>query len=446
MSRVATSPADAVRAHAMPLNGNAADLDGVVAMARDREFVLLGEASHGTHEFYRIRADITRRLMQELDFDAVVVEGDWPDVYRVNRYVQGATEDGTAREALGDFTRFPRWMWRNHVVENFIAWLHGFNAAQPAGSRRGMYGLDLYSLHRSAEAVIHYLANVDPAAAARAKERYGCLDHGGDAQRYGYAVAMGVTQSCQDEVVAQLADMLQQQAALHALSAGAEDDRGFSAQMNARVVQHAEAYYRGMFSSRVSTWNLRDSHMADTLFELHRYLSERRGRPARIAVWAHNSHLGDARATEVSRHGELNLGQLVRERAAGRCLLVGFTTSTGWVTAARDWDEPAEHHKVRPPIVDSIEQLFTSTSLERFFLPLRERAGIVPKEALQRAIGVIYRPETERQSHYFRVSLEQQFDAVFHLDETTALEPLDAGDTWRRPADVDLPETWPSGI
>lgn len=432
----------AVRSRAMPLTGGAGDLDGVMEMARGREFVLLGEASHGTHDFYRLRAAITRRLMMETDFDAVIVESDWPDMLRVNRYVQGAPEDGSARDALADFARFPRWMWRNRDVEAFVAWLRTFNETQER--KRGVYGLDLYSLHRSAAAVIDYLDRTDPHSAKRARERYGCLDHGGDAQQYGYSVAMGVSRSCEDEAIAQLAELLEERARAEE---GVTDDAHFHAAMNARVVRNAERYYRGMFSSRVNTWNLRDSHMCDTLFELHGHLSATLGRPARIVVWAHNSHLGDARATQVSDYGELNLGQLVRERALDRCLLVGFTTYTGHVTAARDWDEPAEHRWVRPALPDSVEELFARTRLDRFFLPLRGNEDALPARALERAIGVIYRPETERQSHYFNVSLAQQFDAVFHLDETTALEPLDATDAWRqREQRGDLPETWPSGI
>ncbi|HEX7047968.1 MAG TPA: erythromycin esterase family protein [Gammaproteobacteria bacterium] len=432
----------AIREQATPLKGSDRDYDVLLEMARDKQFVLLGEASHGTHEFYAMRAAITRRLIEELDFDAVIVEGDWPNVYRINRFVRGTSNDTTARESLGDFERFPRWMWRNRDVENFVAWLREYNAERDANRQSGMYGLDLYSLHDSAAAVVAYLDGVDPEAAKRARERYACLDHGGDPQAYGYSVSMGVTQSCQDEAAVQLMDLLRSRTQRLEADGLATEDEQFFAEMNARVVKNAEEYYRSMFGTRVSTWNLRDRHMAESLFELHLHLSEQRGRPAKIAVWAHNSHLGDARATQVSRYGELNLGQLVRERTGDDCLLVGFTTYTGYVTAARDWDAPAEHRRVQPALDDSIENLFENTGLENFFLPLRDADGL-PERALERAIGVIYRPESERQSHYFHVSLAKQFDAVFHLDETTALEPLDIGGTWTR---GDLPETWPTGI
>lgn len=427
-----------VRDNATCLTGGVHDYDELLAMAEDRHFLLLGEASHGTHEFYRMRADITRRLIDELDFDAVIVEGDWPDVYRANRFVRHLSDDVNANEALGNFTRFPRWMWRNRVVAEFVTWLRDCNRRRSADRQAGFYGLDLYSLHASAQAVIEYLDRVDPEAAQRARERYGCLDHGGDAQAYGYSVAMGVKPSCEKEAVAQLTELLRTRADVIARDGLAAEDEQFFAEANARVVRNAEAYYRGMFSSRVNTWNLRDTHMAETLFALHAHLSEQRGRPARIAVWAHNSHLGDARATQVSRYGEHNLGQLVRERAGDDALLVGFTTYTGFVTAARDWDAPAEHRWVRPALRDSVEHLFERTRLDRFFLPLHgSRETALREGALERAIGVIYRPETERQSHYFQVSLAGQFDAVFHLDETAALEPLD-----RR----EVPETYPFGV
>lgn len=446
MSRVAARSAlSEVRDKARRLQGRHGDYDELLDMARDRQFVLLGEASHGTHEFYAMRAEITQRLVEDLDFDAVIVEGDWPDVYRINRYVKNiSSRDTTPASALGDFRRFPRWMWRNREVEKFIGWLRAHNAQRSRVEQDGMYGLDIYSLHESAAAVIDYLENVDPERARYARDRYACLDHGGGPQLYGYSVSMGITPACEDQAVAQLQELLNARAEILQADGMDAADEHFFAESNARVVRNAEQYYRGMFSSRVNTWNLRDRHMADTVFELHRHLSEQRGRPARIAVWAHNSHLGDARATQVSRYGELNLGQLARERAGNKALLVGFTTYTGHVTAARDWDSPAEHRWVRPALKDSIEHLFERTKLERFFLPL-ERADedTLSQRYLQRAIGVIYRPETERQSHYFQVSLRDQFDAIFHLDETRALEPLDVTDQWNH---REMPETFPSGM
>lgn len=438
------TPFTDIRDNAMRLTGSLNDYDELLAMAEHKQFVLLGEATHGTQEFYRMRADITKRLINELNFDAVIIEGDWPDVCRINRHVRGHGSDGTAEQALSDFTRFPRWMWRNREVLEFVQWLREYNTGHDAAAKAGVYGLDLYSLFRSAEAVIAYLDVVDAEAAKFARARYACMDDHGNAQHYGYSVAMGIKKACEDEVVAQLLDLMRMRADVLATDGLLAEDEQFFAERNASVVKNAEAYYRGMFSARVNTWNLRDRHMAETLFALHRHLTRQRGVSARIIVWAHNSHLGDARATDAARRGELNLGQLVREQAGADCVLVGFTTYTGYVTAARDWDAPAEHRWVRPALRDSVEHLFERAKLDRFFLPLnRPREDTLRERMLERAIGVVYRPESERASHYFSVSLAEQFDAVFHLDETCALEPLDMTDTWSR---RETPETYPFGV
>lgn len=433
---------DAIGRRARPLPGDDSDLDPVVAMAAGRDLVLLGEASHGTHEFYAMRAAISRRLIVEQGFDAVAVEGDWPDVHRLDRHVRGLGNDADAWAALGDFDRFPRWMWRNREMLAFVDWLAAWNRERAPSAHTGLHGLDLYSLHRSARQVIDHLDRVDPVAARTARERYGCLDHRSEAQGYGRDVALGVREACREEVVAQLTDLLRRRS--EALAGDADADEQFHAEMNARLVRDAEAYYRGMFSPGVITWNLRDRHMADTLHHLRQHLGRQLCRPARILVWAHNSHLGDARASEMSRHGEINLGQLVRETARERCLLVGFTTDTGTVTAARNWDAPAEQRRVRPAIEGSAEHLLARTGMGRLFLPLAEDPPEpLCRSLLERAIGVVYRPETERRSHYFHSVLAERFDCLFHLDETRALEPLDADDHWHR--SEDLPETWPSG-
>ena len=311
----------------------------------DARFVLIGEASHGTHEFYAARARMTRRLIEEKGFGAVAVEADWPDAYRVNRYVRARSDDVTAEEALGGFERFPAWMWRNAVVLDFVGWLreHNDDLGGDERAKAGFYGLDLYSLYRSIHEVISYLDRVDPAAAARARERYACFDHasGGDGQAYGFAAAFGAGESCEEEMLEQLVDLQR-----HALEYARRDgliaaDEFFYAEQNAKVVQASAEYYRTMFSGRVSSWNLRDQHMAGTLDALAGHLSRQRGRPAKIVVWAHNSHVGDARATELGSQGELDIGQLVRERHPGSCRLLGFTTYTGTVTAASDWGGPA---------------------------------------------------------------------------------------------------------
>jgi erythromycin esterase-like protein len=332
----------AIRGTARPLTGAMSDYDPIIALARDRRFVLIGEASHGTHEFYRTRALITRRLIEELGFTAVAAEADWPDAYRVNQWVRGEGNDRDAAQALGGFRRFPQWMWRNTEVVDFVAWLRAHDARARDPSRQaGFYGLDLYSLHASIEAVLAYLREVDPDAARRAAYRYGCFDHfGDDPQAYGYAAAFDLSESCEAEAVNQLVELRAAAAKYVRRDGSASADALFFAEQNARVVRNAEEYYRAMFRGRHASWNLRDRHMKETLDELVGHL-DTRGVPARVVVWAHNSHLGDARATDMGLAGELNVGQLVRESHGDDALLVGFTTFAGTVTAARDWDEPA---------------------------------------------------------------------------------------------------------
>lgn len=438
--------ADAIRRVAVELRGGPADSDAIIHAARDAEFVLLGEASHGTHEFYDERARITRRLIEELGFTAVAVEADWPDAYRANCYVHGTGDDVSADAALGGFRRFPTWMWRNHVVVDFIQWLRTRNAGQPAAARAGFYGLDLYSMYTSAEAVLRYLERTDPDAAARARERYACFEHfGSDAQAYGYTATRFPDASCEDAVVRELMDLR-----MHAPEYAGRDGRRaaddfFFAEQNARLVRNAEEYYRMMFRADVSSWNLRDRHMCETLFALREHLARQGVKRPRIAVWAHNSHLGDACATEMGALGEWNVGQLVRERAGDAALLVGFTTYTGTVTAASDWDEPAERKRVRPGLPGSYERLFHEVGIPRFLVHLRdhEAAAALGEPRLERAIGVIYRPETERASHYFDATLAEQFDFVIHIDETRALEPLETGARWTA---GEVPEAFPSGV
>ena len=409
---------EVVRANALPINKVLEKIGGA-------RLVLIGEASHGTHEFYRIRAELTQALIRERGFTLVAVEADWPDAYRANRWVRGVSKERGPEAALEDFTRFPRWMWRNAEVVAFLRWLRAHNAGRPEGERTGFYGLDLYSLHRSIDAVLAYLDKVDPEAAARARERYGCFEmYGEDPQAYGWASTLGMSKTCEDEVTAQLVE-LQRKAPT--------GDEAFFAEQNARLVANAETYYRAMFGRRANSWNVRDQHMMETL----EALLEHAGPKSRAVVWAHNSHLGDARATEMSARGELNLGQLVRQRFGDQAWLVGFTTHAGSVTAARDWGDPAQRRRVRPSLEGSWERLFHDTGLQRFLL-LQIPSG----ERLERAIGVIYRPESERFSHYFRAGLADQFDAVIHIDETSALHPLEA---WARD-EVDLPETYPSGV
>lgn len=429
--------------HLHALDGTERDHRPLLELIGDAQLVLLGEASHGTHDFYHERAEITKRLIIEKGFSAVAVEADWPDAYRVNRYVLGDGSDKNADGALEGFERFPTWMWRNTVVLDFVEWLRDTNSSRNQNNRTGFYGLDLYSLFNSMEAVITYLDRVDPDAARRARYRYSCFEHfGEDSQAYGYVASFDLERSCEDEAVNQLVEM--QRRAMQYLDASGRDDF-FDAEQNARLVKNAEEYYRSMFRGRQSSWNLRDTHMAETVTALIAYL-ERHQRQPKIVLWAHNSHLGDARATEMGRRGELNVGQLIRQKYGAASVLVGFTTYSGTVTAANDWDEPGERKRVRPALADSYEMGFHETNIARFFLPLRDgtaRSSLLSRQRLERAIGVIYRPLTERISHYFRADLPRQFDAVFHFDETRALEPLEVPGRWH---DIEPPETYPSGF
>ena len=453
------SAAEAVRRHARPL-ASPADLDPVLEAIGGARRVLLGEASHGTREFYRLRIELTRRLITERGFDAVAVEADWPAALRASRYAQGAGDDGSAVAALDDFVRFPRWMWRNVEVAEWLDWLRARNASVgDPGARVGFFGLDLYSLRESMDAVIRYLEREDPVAARRARARYACFDDlADDPQAYGHAVTFGLRRDCERGVLQQLAELCTAAAQRLDANAGrssgaagcaATDDERFYAQQNARVVRDAEHYYRSMFGGRTDSWNVRDRHMGETLELLAEHVSRQRGRPARIVVWAHNSHVGDARATDSVERGQLNLGQLTREAHADPAdtFLLGFTTHDGTVTAASDWDAPARLKQVLPSRSDSIERVLHDSGLPRFWLNLRDAPDdlrrVLGKPRLERAIGVIYRPDTERWSHYFEAVLARQFDGVVHVDTSEALTPLEGVD---RLAHLAEPETYPSGV
>jgi erythromycin esterase-like protein len=439
------TPAEIVQRRAVLLDHDTAAARLFEAIDPDVPLVLIGEASHGTAEFYRIRADLTRLLIERRGFSVVAVEADWPDAYRANRWARGLGEDASAEAALADFTRFPRWMWRNREVVRFLSWLREYNCAHPPARRARFYGLDLYSLHRSMACVVDYLEKVDPVAAHHARARYACFDtFGEDAQAYGYATSLRLARSCEDEVLRQLLD-LRARAGEYALRDGlVAAEAYFAAEQNARVIADAEAYYRAMFKGGAESWNLRDQHMMATLDALLAFAGGA-GHEQRAVVWAHNSHLGDARATALSRMGELNLGQLVRERHPATCCLIGMTTHAGSVTAAQSWDEPCELREVRPSLPGSYERLFHDAGVPMFLLDWSEPdvvAALSQPSRLERAIGVIYRPETERASHYFNAVLPEQFDLIVHVDRTRALEPLEK---WSR-HEVDLPDTYPTGV
>jgi erythromycin esterase-like protein/adenine/guanine phosphoribosyltransferase-like PRPP-binding protein len=441
-----TDLAGLVKARAVVLSGAKSDYDELLAGIGTARVVLLGEATHGTHEFYRERAQITKRLILERGFSGVAVEADWPDAYRVNRYVRGVGDDREAIEALADFTRFPSWMWRNADVLDFVGWLRSHNEGKPVDAQAGFYGLDLYSLHASMRAVLAYLDKVDPAGARQARLRYGCFDRfTGEPQDYGYAAESGMAPSCERDAIEQLKELQRRRADYASRDGRVAADDYFFAEQNAQLVASAEAYYRSMFRGRNESWNLRDRHMTDTLVDLLAFLDKTRP-GARLVVWAHNSHLGDARATEMGARGELNVGQLARQHFGAAAVLVGFTTHHGTVTAATEWDGPPLRRHVRPALAGSYERLFHDAGVARFLLPLRtdlELASALRPAKLERAIGVLYLPESERRSHYFHSKLADQFDYVLHFDETRAVEPIERTSMWEA---GQLAETFPTGL
>ena len=384
----------------------------------DARVVLIGEASHGTAEFYRTRAAITRCLIERHGFDIVAVEADWPDAAQIDRQVRHLEPPAWHQHA---FQRFPTWMWRNREVAAFCDWLSRHNRHLPSERRVEFRGLDVYSLGASIRAVLDYLDRTDAQAAQAARQRYGCLTPWQDRPTlYGRNVLHGLA-SCEDAVVEQLRTLLERR--LERL--GQDGEAFFDAAQNARVVQAAEQYYRVMYHGSTASWNLRDQHMFETL----RSLLESRGPDARAVVWAHNSHLGDAAATEMGLRGELNLGHLCRGEFGDAAYLVGFGTDHGTVAAAADWDEPMQVMRVRPAHPESYEYLCGLSAVLAFCLPLRHAARPelrveLTGPRLERAIGVVYRPEAEREGHYFHASLPRQFDEYIWFDETRAVHAL----------------------
>lgn len=414
-------------------------LDALVDRIGDARVVLLGEATHGTSEFYRMRAEITKALIRRRRIDFVAVEADRPDAARVDDFVLG--DPPRSKLAFTAFSRFPTWMWRNQEVHDFIGWLREHNLGQrDRADRVGFHGLDLYSMYTSIAAVLAYLDDVDPDAARVARARYGALTPWQkDPAAYGRAVLSGRYASSEGPVVEMLRDML----ARRLEYVRKDGQRFFDAAQNARLVADAERYYRAMYYGPAASWNLRDTHMFDTLEALLAFY----GPESRGVVWEHNSHVGDAAATEMGARGELNVGQLCRARFHGRAYIVGFGTDHGTVAAASGWDEPMQRMRVRPSHPDSYERIFHDSGVRAFSLHLREprrpevRAELM-EPRLERAIGVVYRPDTELASHYFQASLPHQFDELVWFDETRAVQALEV----RQRPSADLPETYPFGL
>ena len=396
-------------------------LSGLLERIGDSRVVLIGEASHGTSEFYRARQRITRALIEEKGFDFVAIEGDWPDAARIDHYVRHAEYPPSEWVA---FARFPTWMWRNDEVRGFVDWLRERNAGRDADDRVAFHGLDLYSLYNSIAAVLEYLDDVDPQAAAVARERYGCLTpFEPDPAVYARMALSPGYAGCEAPVAKMLRDLQQR----HREYAEQDGDRFLDAVQNARLIANAEEYYRSMFYGSRSSWNLRDAHMFETLESLLAH----HGEGSRGIVWAHNSHVGDARATDMSRRGEFNIGQLCRARYGEDVYTIGFGTDTGTVAAASNWDEPMEVKNLQPALPESYERLCHETGRAGFLLPLnraadREVRRGLAEPRLERAVGVIYRPETERVSHYFHAELPRQFDEYIWVDRSRAVTPLDS--------------------
>ncbi|MFI5015942.1 MAG: protein-L-isoaspartate(D-aspartate) O-methyltransferase [Hyphomicrobiales bacterium] len=412
-----------------------AKLDTLLERIGDAKIVLLGEATHGTSEFYRMRERISQELITRKGFRFVAIEGDWPDVARLDHYVRHFEYPPSEWTA---FARFPTWMWRNNEVRSFIDWLHAHNGKRAPRERVAIYGLDLYSLYTSIGSVLRYLDEVDPGSARIARQRYGCLTPWqADPATYGHAALTGAYRTCEREVVRMLEDILHKQRdyTVH------DGERFMDAVQNARLVTDAERYYRIMYYGSRASWNLRDSHMFETL----KTLLDFHGSEAKAIVWAHNSHIGDAAATEMSARGEYNIGHLCRKEFGDGAYSIGFGTHAGTVAAASDWDGPMEVKAVLPSLEQSYERLCHETGRPRFMLPLRGRGAAelrdrLAKPRLERAIGVIYRPETELASHYFQAVLPAQFDEYIWFDETGAVTPFVTREL------EGLPDTYPFGL
>jgi protein-L-isoaspartate(D-aspartate) O-methyltransferase len=412
-----------------------ADLNPLIERIGSARIVLLGEATHGTSEFYRMRERITRDLIIKKGFRFIAIEADWPDAARVDHYVRHFEYPPSEWTA---FARFPTWMWRNTEVRDFVNWLRKHNGTVERGKRVAFHGLDLYSLYDSIRSVLNYLDEVDPASAKIARERYGCLTPWQrDPATYGHAALTGSYPTCESHVIRTLTDLLAKRRAY----AERDGERFLDAEQNARLVANAERYYRIMYYGSRASWNLRDSHM----FEILENLLAFHGPDSKAVVWAHNSHVGNAAATEMAARGEHNIGQLCRKKFGEQAYLIGFGTHSGTVAAASEWDGPMEVKKVRPSLPNSYEQVCHATGCARFMLGLRDRGELcgpkaLGKERLERAIGVIYRPETEMASHYFRANLPQQFDEYIWFDASHAVTPLDVAEV------TGLPDTYPFGV
>lgn len=431
--------AEELRRHSHPLHGHN-DLDPLLERIGDARYVLLGEASHGTREYYEWRAEISKRLIQEKGFSFIAVEGDWPDCYRVNQYVKGDDRQGdSARTVLHAFNRWPTWMWANEETVALAEWLRGHNDGLPQQRQIGFYGLDVYSLWDSLYAVIAYLSRVDPPAVETALRAFRCFQpHGHDLQEYAWSTLL-VPQSCEAEVVNLLVE-LRQKAAQYC-TGYPQREAFFNAEQNALVARNAESYYRSMVRGGAASWNVRDVHMMETLERL----MEHHGPEAKAIVWEHNTHIGDARATDMAGAGMVNIGQLARERhPEDGVVLVGFGSHRGSVIAGRNWGAEMQRMAVPPAQEGSIEDTFHHALGGNRLLVMSK--GDCPEELWRRrdhrAIGVVYNPESERGGNYVPTVLPARYDAFLYLDHTRAVRPLHLAEQ----PDDDWPETYPFGV
>ncbi|KAI0082192.1 hypothetical protein K474DRAFT_1586400 [Panus rudis PR-1116 ss-1] len=482
-----TNAKEILSQHAQPISFKNSSYDPIIQAIGNAQVVLIGDGSHGTYEFYAHRANITRRLIEEKGFSAIAVEADWPDAFRVNRYIHGGhMKDGVikdARDALKDFERFPKWMWKNEVMPSFIEYLRSLNdrimreTGDPS-NKVSFYGMDLYSLHQSVREVIKYLEKVDQEAAERARKRYNCFERfGEDTMNYAYLSQFGLAKTCEKQVILNLRTVLKnrQKYIEESLPVGENrwghpSEEQFMAEMNALVVRDAEEYYRTMLTEDTKSWNLRDDHFARTLVEIARHLGTTSSdgstrKQAKIVVWAHNSHIGDARYTDMGRRrGEINVGQRCRELFGEENVFnIGFLTNRGTVTAAYEWDEPPQLFTLNSPIPNSIEKVFDESVNHDSVVITRkiesalngENQKVEESEQLttllnqppryQRFIGVIYRSATEIPSHYSKCSAADQYDAIVHLKQSRGIEPIEPEDTWKGLKRGELDATFPFG-
>lgn len=438
------SPSALIRRNANEIMDSPDDFNSLLESIGDSHFVLLGESTHGTHEFYKAKAQITIRLIEEKGFNAVAVEADWPDAYRVNRYVRSISDDSDPMSALNDFARFPAWVWRNSDVSDFISILKYYNENRKPEDMVGFYGLDLFNQKSSINAVINYLDRVDHGSAEIARKRYGCFGTHGPGIEDLQLHLKNVPADCINQAILQL-EQIRCKGIEYVKKGGfALEEELFYAEQNARLTLDAEVYYRALLTDQVLSWNLREKYLTDTLEALANHLS--RYKDPKIVVWVHNFHAGDISATEYKNSGRQNMGLLIRQRFGDDAFLAGFFTHTGTVSAASFWGGPVEKKKIAPSIGESFENLFHRSEIPSFYLLLRNNSQLsfLEHNRLQRAIGIIYKPEEERKKNYFQSSLFNQFDAVMHFDNTVAIQPFERNARWDE--GQSLADTFDSGF